>query len=640
MIADDAEDRAAVGWCIDRLVHGYLDERDDAIAALVRFGHPTVAALRTLLDDSAAAQVARAGAVRALGHIDDRDAREAVLHALADKAWQVREAACQSPILANDPRAVEVLLPLLHGDDGWPGARLGHEACAALARCGPTATVPMLGMLTDSSPLLRVRAAITLGLLGNLATRDPLLACLADPDKRVRAAAAMALGALGDASICSALLPLFDDAEMDVRNAAINASATLHCAIAIDPLIVMLRSSGADGGNSHAIAMALGTLGDPRAIDPLIEALAQLTNPARMGSFVLALCAFDCCVVIERLLPLLDAGRIGLDAIPEVMGEPYASFWPALSHSETAVREAAAEVVGHHSDPGLLERLIAALGHEEAQIRVCAAAALGGQADQGALDALLLALDDPIAEVRTAAVRTLGALGSDRAADSLARRLGDASLAVRWQAALALARLHDTRAHDPLMDALEHGDQRSINEALAGLGTLGDGRPLALLLALARINPADPAPPLVTMPSRERKVAERLLNSRSANAVEALGRLGDPRAIDPLLEMLEMRPSYSIIRALGMLGDSRAVEPLLGLVDHQDAVIRYNVYEVLGQLGDVRALPALRRAAEADDDWADFNACNADAAVCAIARVKGTYVLPPPAGRSWPWVSV
>ena len=626
--------------CIDRLVHGYPDERDDAIAALVRLGHTSVASLRTLLEDSAAAPVARADAVRVLGRIDDRDAREAVLHALADKAWQVREAACQSPILARDPRAVEALLPLLHGDDGWPGARLGHEACAALARCGPTATVPMLNMLPDSSPLLRVRAATTLGLLGNLAARDPLLACLTDPNRRVRAAAATALEFMGDASVCSSLLGLFDDAEMDVRNAAIDASAILRCAAAVDPLIVMLRSSGAGDGNSHAIARALGTLGDPRASGPLIEALAQVTNPAGMGSFVLALCAFDGCVVIKRLLPLLDTGRIGLDALPEVMGEPYTSFWPALNHGDAAVRKAAAGVVGHRSDPGLSERLIAALGHEEAQIRACAAVALGGEADQGALDALLLALNDPVAEVRTAVVQMLGALGGGRATDSLARRLTDASPTVRWQAALALVRLRDTRARDPLMDALEHGDQRSINEALEGLGILGDGQALALLLALARIDPADPAPVLETMPGRERKVVERLLSSRRADAVEALGRLGDPRAIEPLLEMLAMRPSYTIIRALSMLGDNRAVEPLLGLVDNQDAVIRYSVYEALGQLGDVRALPALRRAAEVDDDWADFNAGNADATVRAIARVKGTYVLPPPAGRSWPWVSV
>jgi HEAT repeat protein len=76
--------------------------------------------------------------------------------------------------------------------------------------------------------------------------------------------------------------------------------------------------------------------------------------------------------------------------------------------------------------------------------------------------------------------------------------------------------------------------------------------------------------------------------------------------------MLMAHPNYAVIDALARLGDRRAVEPLLGLVDHSDLVIRYNVYEALGLLGDARALPALRRAAAEDRDWADYGARNAD----------------------------
>ena len=128
-------------------------------------------------------------------------------------------------------------------------------------------------------------------------------------------------------------------------------------------------------------------------------------------------------------------------------------------------------------------------------------------------------------------------------------------------------------------------------------------------------------------------------------AAEALGRLGDPTAVKPLLEafVAEANPVYTL--AVAQIGDVRAVEPLMVILDNADALaeehaeqirlrglaaerhslhgwidktlyrlgvvktdghirdaqallLRRSAAQALEALGDPRALPALRR-------WAD-----------------------------------
>lgn len=106
----------------------------------------------------------------------------------------------------------------------------------------------------------------------------------------------------------------------------------------------------------------------------------------------------------------------------------------------------------------------------------------------------------------------------------------------------------------------------------------------------------------------------------------ALGRLGEP-AVDPLIRVLE-RTGRSTVReaaasALGTLGAERAVEPLVevlgdaevrtqeaaaralvnlgsaavnplvGALKHGDSGVRWNATQVLGKIGDRRAVPYL-----------------------------------------------
>jgi HEAT repeat protein len=84
-------------------------------------------------------------------------------------------------------------------------------------------------------------------------------------------------------------------------------------------------------------------------------------------------------------------------------------------------------------------------------------------------------------------------------------------------------------------------------------------------------------------------------------AIQALGRMGDDRAIVPLMSILgnqkeNYRLRLSAAESLGRLGDSQALNPLISIVkDEQESsqYLKESAVKALGMLGDIRALEPL-----------------------------------------------
>jgi HEAT repeat protein len=88
------------------------------------------------------------------------------------------------------------------------------------------------------------------------------------------------------------------------------------------------------------------------------------------------------------------------------------------------------------------------------------------------------------------------------------------------------------------------------------------------------------------------------------NVVKALGAIPDVRAVKPLITLLKawhpLQREYAA-KALGNIGDRRAVEPLISVLLDATVPVRASAAEALGQIGDPRAIAPLQRTLQDDD---------------------------------------
>jgi HEAT repeat protein len=93
------------------------------------------------------------------------------------------------------------------------------------------------------------------------------------------------------------------------------------------------------------------------------------------------------------------------------------------------------------------------------------------------------------------------------------------------------------------------------------------------------------------------KTVDRGKRSARLNAAEALGKIGNERAVEALIKAVEDDPDdvvqWIAIEALGKIGDTRAVEPLIEALEKWDMTKRMAAAEALGKIGDTRAVEPL-----------------------------------------------
>ena len=179
------------------------------------------------------------------------DREGAILAALGDPSTLVRERAIALAARHLSPEALGALLG--NGEN----AVLRNSAFSALERQGPYA-VPHLLKLT------------------------------VDGDSEVAMFSVQILSLINDSSASRALLPLLDHPDRNIAQSAIEALGNVQAVEAVPALIRLLN---ADLWLQFAAVVALGKLGDPRAVRPLLELCSHevLAEPAiealgRIGS--------------------------------------------------------------------------------------------------------------------------------------------------------------------------------------------------------------------------------------------------------------------------------------------------------------------------------------------------------------------
>jgi HEAT repeat protein len=380
-------------------------------------------------------------------------------------------------------------------------------------------------------------------------------------------------------------------------------------------------------------AKVLGEIGDSRAVEPLIAALEDST-----GSVV-----FDAAIALGQIgdLRAIEPLIVALEKWPE----GYVTCAPA-----DALVKIGAQAV---------EPLISTLGYVSNDVvRKAAAQALGEIGDPRAAEPLIGKLDDWVEDVRKAAARSL-----DQLRWQPDKSEGAAFYEIAWRQWERCAEI-GAPAVKPLIRALRWTrGRREVVEALVKIGSPAVEQLITLL----------------------RDVSSTLLDEAAKyrlHAAEMLGRIGDPRAIEPLVSCLKdenqevRKAAFETLRKLGWkhdkiedevlfllevndlkqcaelgasaveplidclatgstpekifstevltkIRDVRAVEPLIAALSDEEGDVREASATALGWIGDTRAVGALIDALQ------DYAASVRKCAAYALAKIRDLRALEP-----------
>ncbi|MCF8051858.1 MAG: protein kinase [Desulfobacterales bacterium] len=187
------------------------------------------------------------------------------------------------------------------------------------------------------------------------------------------------------------------------------------------------------------------------------------------------------------------------------------------------------------------------------------------------------------------AADALGSIG-EPAVEPLIEALKREDSTARKRAIEALMRIGDVRSVEPFIAALKDKDSGVRNRAAIGLTRAGHTSAVELEPLIAGLKDE----PEFTIPW-----------NIPSQAAEALGEIGDDRAVEPLIEALKERGYTSLqfkaAKALGKIGDARAVEPLVEALKDDYAGVRKQAAASLGEIGDARSVEPLIDALK--DGW-------------------------------------
>ncbi|MDO5835382.1 MAG: HEAT repeat domain-containing protein [Methanobacterium sp.] len=279
------------------------------------------------------------------------------------------------------------------------------------------------------------------------------------------------------------------------------------------------------------------------------------------------------------------------------IGEP--AFEPILAasnNSNAVIRRKVCDVLGLMGNARAVKPLIKLLKDPNSYVRRRAANALIQVNNKEAVEPLCAALNDSEYKVRLRALEALGNIGDPRAILPLSQSLKDPESSVRDKSEVAIRKISQTPSYEttaylsiatkefnncveigepaiiPLINSF-NSDIQTRNGAVKAIVEIGEPAVEPLINALNNPNPV---------------IIKKVC--------DALGLIGDPKAVIPLTERLKNDDSSvrrKAAKALILVGDERAVKPLCKSLLDSDTRVCMLAAEALGEIGDESAIPSL-----------------------------------------------
>jgi HEAT repeat protein len=321
-------------------------------------------------------------------------------------------------------------------------------------RTGPSSVITFAATPAARWPILLIGILAVAAPLCAEPTPDQLIQQLKAKSPADRRTAAVALGKLGDPRAVAPLIPCLQDKDRSVARAAAESLVKIGQP-ALRPLIACLNDTSAEV--RRTAVQALGQLRDKQAVGPLVACLRDTEGSV--------------CSEAANVL-----GTLGDQQATDPLID-------CLRDERANVRSAAAGALGKLGDKRAVDGLVACLKDEQSTVRGTAVDALGKLGDQGAVEPLLPSLKDEVPAVRRAVVDALGKLGDKRAVDGLVECLKDEEASVRRTAVEALGKLGDQGAAEAILPCLKDEELAVRRSAVDTLGKLGDKTAVPHLVA-------------------------------------------------------------------------------------------------------------------------------------------------------------
>ncbi|MEK7699594.1 MAG: HEAT repeat domain-containing protein, partial [Planctomycetota bacterium] len=398
-------------------------------------------------------------------------------------------------------------------------------------------------LLHSPDPTIRSSAAVSLLGINLLNAQEPLVKILMDRKERedVKISVIKAFGFTKDDRATDVLIALLDSESVFLQSAAAEALGGLRTKKSMHTMSEAMLAPRQSLTTKILLAKALGNTNDRETVEPLIKMLA-VDDPG-----------------------LRQAAKKSLEKVTKQAADNDSAWWKdwwnrnksktreqwledivlkqeentrqleaKLEQLRLEVSQKSIKLLETRTDKSEPKVLMDALKSGYPDVRIFAAKELAKIKEPSVIDALIEAALDTQEEVRIDVVQRLGEIGDERAVRPLINALDDESLVVREKAAMALGLLRKPEATEPLISTLSSNTNLLITCAI----------------------------------------------------IDALGQIGETKAVDPLLTFLshpESKIRECAAASLGGIRNARAIEPLIAALSDEQERVRWYAADSLGK---------------------------------------------------------
>jgi len=609
------------------LDHARPEVEKYAARALLEKGEVVIEDLITTLRGGERQQ--RFWAVRTLGDIGSRTSVPALIGALEDEDWAIRQEATRALGEVGAPEAADELRDIIVREDAWT---VRVEAARALSKirdslmgstdhmlgdwrtsCRPVDTKvidSLVSAMEDETEDLEMKLSTihVLGEMGGGRAVDVLLSCLTHPRGEIRAQAARALGKTGDRTSVPALGRATQDSYLQVRKHAVEALGLVKSRRSVDYLTEAMMDTEAEVRSLAAKAIGLQRV--PESAEVLLRALSDESEDVRYRAAE-SLGKLGARRTLTSLIELLQdpSGAVRESAI-SAMGsigdlacvEPLLEYLPALSAREL---DAALATLSHLAGPGITPHLTGLLNEESnRERRYSLIESLGRIGSEEADETLLDLAENGSEDEKIWAVEALKRSVSFRDLPRLAKLMPGKKIQFQIAVLGTLSEVPGKIPFTPLKKTLNSPDEtvRMLTTALLGRCTgktvfttltklISDENKdvrFAAVRALGALGSPESVPHLITVFTDSHWPVRK-------SASEFAGKL-EPLPHEQLIKALgsdNPDTRYWSVRALGVAGEPASVPPLTTMLSETDPAGKRNIIEALGKIGSSEAVDTL-----------------------------------------------